>query len=307
MPFHRAYSTPATPSSDPADQQSRPEAAGRFRHRPHSSIRAFRAPARPPRMLAAKPRPTGGAPRDREPRRSATSTCTARRSPSRNSTITAARAGSIRRSATSSFRRTHERTEEVIGKPQNALKFLMMTDGGLPRYPRHPAAGADRGPAVELRDQVPRRRDHGRRGLLGAAGDAAADSGRAALLRRHDLGGQEGVQHRADGRARRSRRSAPPSPRICSRASPPSASRSTASTGSPSTPTPTTRCSSAPDRSASGCASRTATTSGSARNRRSRRSRCARAAGVSPNSRRGWYAGFSPSTGRRLAVGWLPA
>src|SRR5437870_2383207 len=56
---------------------------------------------------------------------------------------------------------------------------------------------------MELRNPVPRRRDHGWRGLLGASGAATTDPRRAAVLRRFDLGREEGLQHCAYGRAGR--------------------------------------------------------------------------------------------------------
>ncbi len=104
--------------------------------------------------------------------------------------------------------------------------------GGLSRLSRHSAAGADRRPLVELRDQEPRRRDRGWRGLLGNAGAAAADSGGAAILRRVDLGGEKRFQYRAHRRAAPCRRSVRPRAKTCFPASPPCAGRLTASIGS---------------------------------------------------------------------------
>ena len=208
MPLNRAYNTPAAREHDPADQQRRQKAArGRISRRFGIGLilafvlcaTAFAGAQEPPENLAKlvahrETRDRGGAqrvhvPADGDDRRTGRS----RR----------ARAASIARRATSSSRRSTSAPRRWSGKPQNGLKSLILTDGGFPRHPRHPAAGADGGPAVELRDQVPRRGDDGRCGLLGAAGAAAADPVGAAVFRRHDLGGQEGVQHRADGRAGR--------------------------------------------------------------------------------------------------------
>ena len=102
--------------------------------------------------------------------------------------------------------RAHRRTGGQTRKPPEEPAAHR---GGFSRHPRHPAAGADRRPALELRDEVPRRRDHGRCGLLGVASSPAADSGGPALLRRPGVGGKEASTTSCGWRAAPCRRSAP--------------------------------------------------------------------------------------------------
>ena len=74
------------------------------------------------------------------------------------------------------FSPQHERTEQLIGKPRNGLKYLILTDEDFPDI-------RDIQPMVLTEDRLwnyqtglQGGRDGGRRGLLGAASEAPPDS-----------------------------------------------------------------------------------------------------------------------------------
>ena len=170
------------------------------------------------------------------------------------------------------FSPQHERTEEMVGKPQNGLKSLILTEEDFRDI-------RDIQPLVLTEDRLWNYETKFR-------GDETMDDVDCWVLQvrpRQILSGQRFFDGmiwvdkkeynivRMEGQAVpqiRTTKSGEP----VSRGSPRFASRWTASTGSRSTPTPTTRCSFAPGRSASGCGSRTATTGGLGRNRPLRRS-----------------------------------
>ena len=201
MPLNRAYITPAAPSTIQPIRQRRPEAAPAvFGHRPHSSIRAFCAA-----RFAARPRirptispswwPTGRRETEAE-----------RNEYMYRQTVTleelddhGGARGNYREVRDIIFSPKHERTEEMVGKPQNSLKNLILTDEDFRdiRDIQPLVLTEDRLWNYETKFRGDETMDDVDCWVL--AGAPAPDPLRPAILRRHALGGQEGIQHRAHG------------------------------------------------------------------------------------------------------------
>ena len=127
MPFQRANTSPTTHSSD--------QPISRVARKPPdvfaiALILTFVLLAGPGVRAgsAAKPGEDWWRIAKPKPRPSATSTPTARRSPSTNWTITARARGQYRETRDVIFSPQHDRTEQMVGSPSNGLKNLILTE-----------------------------------------------------------------------------------------------------------------------------------------------------------------------------------